>query len=83
MGGNRETQWRLHPPARAHRRVFVVEVMGRQSGYLAMASSIAAGADACLFREQGKDADALLEKIVGEGWFTPQAVYGLFLLRRQ
>ncbi|MCB9760195.1 MAG: 6-phosphofructokinase [Alphaproteobacteria bacterium] len=45
---------RIADTARAHRRVFVVEVMGRQCGYLAMASSIAVGADACLYREQGK-----------------------------
>ena len=53
---------RISDTARAHRRVFVVEVMGRDCGYLAMASSIAAGADACLFRESGKDE----ERIVGE-----------------
>lgn len=65
---------RISDTARAHRRVFVVEVMGRQCGYLAMASSIAAGADACLFREQGKDADAVvaeLSEVVRRG-FSPQ-----------
>lgn len=40
--------------ARAHRRAFVLEVMGRHSGYLAMAGGIAAGADGILFREQGR-----------------------------
>lgn len=40
--------------ARAHHRAFVVEVMGRDCGYLAMASAIAASADAALFREQGR-----------------------------
>ena len=40
--------------ARAHRRAFIVEVMGRQSGYLAMASAVTAGADAVLFREQDR-----------------------------
>ena len=54
---------RISDTARAHRRVFVVEVMGRQCGYLAMASSIAAGADACLFREQGKDADTVIREL--------------------
>jgi 6-phosphofructokinase 1 len=54
---------RISDTARAHRRVFVVEVMGRQCGYLAMASSIAAGADACLYREQGKDEDTVVDEL--------------------
>ncbi len=54
---------RISDTARAHRRVFVVEVMGRQCGYLAMASSVAAGADACLFREQGKSVGAILDQV--------------------
>ena len=45
---------RISDTARAHRRAFIVEVMGRQSGYLCMASAIAAGADAALFREDGR-----------------------------
>ena len=36
---------RISDTARAHRRAIVVEVMGRHSGYLAMASAIAASAD--------------------------------------
>ncbi len=56
---------RISDTARAHRRVFVVEVMGRHCGYLAMASSVAAGADACLFREQGKDAETILQELKG------------------
>jgi 6-phosphofructokinase 1 len=40
--------------ARAHHRAFVVEVMGRDCGYLAMAGAVAVGADAVLFREQGR-----------------------------
>jgi 6-phosphofructokinase 1 len=51
---------RISDTARAHRRAFVVEVMGRQSGYLCMASAIAAGADAALFREDGRDEDAIV-----------------------
>ncbi len=42
---------RIADTARSHRRAFVIEVMGRQSGYLAMASAVAAGADAVLLRE--------------------------------
>jgi 6-phosphofructokinase 1 len=45
---------KISDTARAHRRAFVVEVMGRDCGYLAMASSVAVAADAALIREQGK-----------------------------
>lgn len=51
---------RICDTARAHRRAFVVEVMGRDCGYLAMASAIAVGADAVLFREQGRTDDDIL-----------------------
>ena len=54
---------RISDTARAHRRAFVVEVMGRHSGYLAMASAVAAGADAVLFRESGKAREALLQQV--------------------
>jgi 6-phosphofructokinase 1 len=54
---------RISDTARAHRRVFVVEVMGRESGYLAMASSVAAGADAALFRELGRSEAELVEHV--------------------
>ncbi len=54
---------RISDTARAHRRAFVVEVMGRQCGYLAMASAVAAGADAVLFREQGRMEAQLIEAL--------------------
>lgn len=54
---------RISDTARAHRRAFVVEVMGRQCGYLAMAASIAVGADACLIRERGKTEDQLVAEL--------------------
>lgn len=38
--------------ARSHHRAFIVEVMGRQSGYLAMASAVATAADAVLMPER-------------------------------
>ena len=43
---------RISDTARAHKRAFIVEVMGRKSGYLAMRSGIAADADAILFAER-------------------------------
>jgi 6-phosphofructokinase 1 len=51
---------RIADTARAHRRAFVVEVMGRDCGYLAMAGAVASGAEAVLFREQGRDDDTLV-----------------------
>jgi 6-phosphofructokinase 1 len=54
---------RISDTARSHRRVFVVEVMGRDCGYLAMAAAIAAQADAVIFREQGKPVDTLLSEL--------------------
>jgi 6-phosphofructokinase 1 len=51
--------------ARAHRRAFVVEVMGRACGYLAMASAVAVGADAVLFREQKRDDEEIVRAVAG------------------
>jgi len=49
--------------ASAHDRAFIVEVMGRDSGYLAMSSGIAAAANAVLFRESGQTEEELVERI--------------------
>lgn len=50
--------------ATAHDRTFLVEVMGRDCGYLAMTSAIAVGADLALFPEAGKPESAIVEQIV-------------------
>lgn len=50
--------------ATAHDRTFIVEVMGRDCGYLAMTSAIAVGADLTLFPEAGRDENAMVEAIV-------------------
>lgn len=49
--------------ASAHDRTFIVEVMGRDCGYLAMTAAVAAGADAVLFRESEKSADDIVETV--------------------
>ncbi|MGC6508579.1 MAG: 6-phosphofructokinase [Myxococcota bacterium] len=54
---------RISDTARSHRRAFIVEVMGRECGYLAMASSIACSAEAVLFREQGKTESQLISEL--------------------
>ena len=50
--------------AGAHERTFIIEVMGRDCGYLAMASSVAAGADVVLFRESGRSDQARVDEVV-------------------
>jgi len=56
---------RISDTARSHRRAFIVEVMGRECGYLAMNAAIASGADAVIFREQGKDLETLVDELRG------------------
>ena len=55
---------RIWDTATAHRRTFLIEVMGRDMGYLAMTAGIAAGADAVLVRENEKSEDAIVEQVV-------------------
>ena len=54
---------RVNDTGRAHKRIFVLEVMGRQCGYLAISSAVASGADACLFLEQGRSSEEILESL--------------------
>jgi 6-phosphofructokinase 1 len=50
--------------ATAHDRTFIIEVMGRDCGYLAMTSAIAVGADLALFPEAGKPETEIVDQIV-------------------
>ena len=50
--------------ATAHDRTFIVEVMGRDCGYLAMTAAVAAGADLALFPEAGRPESAIVDQIV-------------------
>ena len=50
---------RLHTTAEAHRRIHVVEVMGRNAGWIALYAGVAGGADAILIPELPFD----LEKV--------------------
>lgn len=54
---------RISDTARSHHRAFVVEVMGRHSGYLAMAAAVATAADAVLLPEQGRSFDEIIESV--------------------
>ena len=50
--------------ATAHDRTFIVEVMGRDCGYLAMTSAIAVGADLALFPEAGRAEEEVVDQVV-------------------
>lgn len=54
---------RLRDTASAHRRVAVLEVMGRNSGWLAAVSGISGGAEYIITPEEPYDLDDLCEKI--------------------
>jgi 6-phosphofructokinase 1 len=54
---------RVHTTAESHNRVIVVEVMGRDSGWIAIYSGIAGGADAILIPEAPFDIDVVAEGI--------------------
>src|SRR5215467_12696670 len=54
---------RVHTTAEAHNRVMVVEVMGRDSGWIALYSGIAGGADVILIPETPFDIEKVAETI--------------------
>jgi phosphofructokinase-like protein len=54
---------KLHSTAQAHRRVMVVEVMGRHAGWIALHAGIAGGADVILLPEVPYRLDVVCEKI--------------------
>jgi 6-phosphofructokinase 1 len=54
---------RLHTTAESHNRVMVVEVMGRHTGWIAVHSGIAGGADVILIPERPVDMEQVCEEI--------------------
>jgi 6-phosphofructokinase 1 len=54
---------RLHTTAEAHRRIMVVEVMGRHAGWIALHAGVAGGADVILIPEIPYDFDRVAESI--------------------
>jgi len=54
---------KLHSTAKSHDRVMVVEVMGRDSGWIALYSGISGGADIILIPEIPFDIEIVCEKI--------------------
>jgi phosphofructokinase-like protein len=55
---------RLHTTAESHNRVMVVEVMGRHTGWIAVMSGIAGGADVILIPEQPITVEQACEEIL-------------------
>lgn len=58
---------KIRDTANSHNRIFFVEVMGRDAGFLAQNAAIATGAEAAIIPENRTDADQLAE-FVGRGF---------------
>lgn len=58
---------KIRDTASSHERVFFVEVMGRDAGFLALNSALAAGAEAAIIPER-KTPEEQLEQFVGNGF---------------
>lgn len=54
---------KIRDTASSHHRVFFVEVMGRDAGFIALNSAIASGAESVLIPEEVTDINALVEAI--------------------
>jgi ATP-dependent phosphofructokinase / diphosphate-dependent phosphofructokinase len=54
---------RLHTTAEAHRRIMVVEVMGRYAGWIALHAGVAGGADIILIPEIPYDLDKVVTRL--------------------
>ncbi len=57
---------KIHDTATSHDRIFFIEVMGRDAGFLAQNSAIAAGAEAAIIPEDQTDMDQL-STFIGRG----------------
>jgi ATP-dependent phosphofructokinase / diphosphate-dependent phosphofructokinase len=60
---------RLHTTAEAHHRVMVVEVMGRNAGWIALYAGVAGGADVILIPEIPFDLEKVAQSIRGRDEF--------------
>ncbi len=58
---------RLHTTAESHRRIMILEVMGRNAGWIALESGIAGSADVILLPEIPYDINKIVEKIEERG----------------
>ena len=58
---------KIRDTAHSHERVFIVEVMGRDSGFIALDVAIAGGAEAVLIPEDSSDFDNLIDQFNRKG----------------
>jgi 6-phosphofructokinase 1 len=65
---------RLHVTAQAHRRLLVVEVMGRHAGWIALNAGIAGGADAILIPEIPFDLKRVADQLRQRAGRRPYAI---------
>lgn len=54
---------KIRDTASSHERLFIIEVMGRECGYLALNGAIACGAEAAIIPEMANDHDQLAELV--------------------
>jgi len=62
----------LHSTGEAHDRVMILEVMGRDAGWIALMSGIAGGADVILIPEVPYDVDRVIAKIASRSSTNPK-----------
>ncbi len=55
---------RLRDTATSHERIFIVEVMGRDSGHIAMASGLAGGAESIVVPEMKYDIEVICRRLI-------------------
>jgi ATP-dependent phosphofructokinase / diphosphate-dependent phosphofructokinase len=55
---------RLHSTAEAHQRAMIVQVMGRHTGWIALESGLAGGADVILIPEIPYNVESIAEKVI-------------------
>ncbi len=55
---------KIRDTAASHERIFIVEVMGRDAGYIALSTGLSVGADGILIPETSADMDWLMKKII-------------------
>lgn len=58
---------KIRDTASSHERLFFIEVMGRDAGFLALNTAIASGAEAAIIPEHKTDVDQL-EQLIGNGF---------------
>ena len=57
---------KIRDTADAHDRLFIIEVMGRDAGYIALHSGIATGAENILIPERKTDIEELIDSLAGK-----------------